>query len=773
MHAGEIEDEICKLAEAPFDAAAFPYQFLQAFGVSDAAVAKLKAGRDNKSDVPGAVLQRARNNIHLKVCPPGEVAATLTALRDSDATKKLKAKYVLATDGEIIAAERLRDGAPLACPYKDLPNHFGILLELAGISTTPPIDESTFDIRATNKLNKLYVELRRHNPEWDTDARRQDLNHFFARLIFCFFAEDTGIFDGIRLFTGTLEKYTDRTGSNVHEILAELFRAMDIRKEDRANSDLRPYALKFEYVNGNLFTNTTGTFEAPHFNQAARIHLLAIGNLNWKLVNPDIFGSMIQAVADDEERGEIGMHYTSVPNILKVLNPLFLDDLRQKLTEAGDGATPTSKGQLTRLRDRLSKIRVFDPACGSGNFLVIAYKEMRKIEAEINARRGEAYAASFIPMTNFRGIELRGFAAEIARLALIIAKFQCDSLHIGDLYARTQILPLDKDNWITCDNALRVDWHEVMKDKIDSTQRASERLFDEHVPLTQRPIDFENAGGETYICGNPPYAGATVTAPKGASQAVKERLRKESERRKSDLQTVLSDSLDGWKSLDYVSGWFVKAVNYAEATEADAAFVSTNSICQGQQVPVLWPFIFRKGYVIAFAHTSFKWSNLAANKAGVTVAIIGLSKRHRGVRRLYSIADDGSTAEKSVENINAYLVAYPDVIVEKRSKPLSALSPIEAGGKPVEGGHLFLSMSERQDLLRVAPTAARYIKRTYGADEYTNGKIRYCLWVTDVEVADAQRIQPLAARFESVRQMRLESSKSDTNDGAKWPHRFQ
>lgn len=297
MNAAEIEDEISKLAEAAYDAATFPFQFLRAFDVSEVALAKLKAGRDNKSDVLGGVLQKARNNIHLATCAPGEVAATLATLRNSEATTKLKAKYVLATDGQTIAAERLRDGVPLACDYKDLPNHFGILLDLAGISTTPRIDENTFDIRATNKLNKLYVELLRHNPDWGTDARRQDLNHFFARLIFCYFAEDTGIFDGTRLFTSTVEQYTDRTGANVHEVLAELFRGMDVRKEERVESDLRPYALKFPYVNGNLFGGNTDT---PRFTQAARIYLLAVGSLDWKQVNASFRPGGMKAASPPE-----------------------------------------------------------------------------------------------------------------------------------------------------------------------------------------------------------------------------------------------------------------------------------------------------------------------------------------------------------------------------------------------------------------------------------------------------------------------------------------
>ncbi len=239
----------------------------------------------------------------------------------------------------------------------------------------------------------------------------------------------------------------------------------------------------------------------PRFSKIARSYLLHVGNLDWTKINPDIFGSMIQAVADDEKRGALGMHYTSVPNILKVLNPLFLDDLRAQLEAAGDNAR-----KLLNLRSRMARIRVFDPACGSGNFLVIAYKEMRGIEAEINGRRGEPDRRSEIPLTNFRGIELRHFSAEIARLALIIAEYQCDVTYRGSQLALAEFLPLKDDNWITCGNALRLDWLSLCPPTGTGIKLYANDLFS--TPLDQAEIDFENEGGETYICGNPPYKGS-------------------------------------------------------------------------------------------------------------------------------------------------------------------------------------------------------------------------------------------------------------------------
>jgi len=447
MNAVEIEEAISTLAEHPFDAVEFPFAFLQAFGNKETTLKRLRAGASNKSDL-GGVLQT--NNIHIAVSPPGEVTKTLAALRASPATAKAKARFILATDGADFEAEDLDTGETVACAYADFPNHFGFFLPLAGISTVKQIRESAFDIRATSRMNRLYVELLKDNPDWGTAPRRHDMNHFMARLIFCFFAERTDIFHGIGLFTQTIERMSAKDSSNTHEVIGELFRAMNTKREERASSAIPRWADAFPYVNGELFS---GSVDAPRFSKIARSYLLHIGSLDWTKINPDIFGSMIQAVAEDEERGALGMHYTSVPNILKVLNPLFLDDLRVRLEEAGNNPR-----MLFNLRKRMAKIRVFDPACGSGNFLVIAYKQMREIEAEINKRRGETDQRTEIPLTNFRGIELRDFPAEVARLALIIAEFQCDLLYRGQKEALAEFLPLDAQNWITCDNALRLDW---------------------------------------------------------------------------------------------------------------------------------------------------------------------------------------------------------------------------------------------------------------------------------------------------------------------------
>ena len=746
MNAVEIEEAVTLLAEQPFNPENFPYAFLEAFGNKETTIKRLRAGASNKSDL-GGVLQT--NNIHIATCNPGDVTRTLTALRESPATIKAKAKFVLATDGEDFEGEDLTNGGTVACVYKDFPDHFAFFLALAGISTVRQIAENSFDIRATSRLNRLYVELRKDNPDWETGERRHDMNHFMARLIFCFFAEDTGIFYGSGLFTDTIAQMSDRDSSNTHEVVSTLFRAMNTRIEERGGAKLPRWADGFPYVNGGLFS---GNLEVPRFSKIARSYLLHIGNLDWQKINPDIFGSMIQAVAedaDDDDRRQLGMHYTSVPNILKVLNPLFLDDLRAKLDEAGDNSR-----MLLNLRNRMARIRVFDPACGSGNFLVIAYKEMRAIEAEVNKRRDELEKRSVIPKTNFRGIEIRDFPAEVARLALVIAEYQCDVLYRGHKLALAEFLPLDRQNWITRGNALELDWLSVCPSTGTAVTFRADNLFG--IPEEQAEIDFENEGGETYICGNPPY--------KGSQSQVEEQ--------KSDLKSIFAARTKNWKSLDYVSGWFIKAADYGKQTTATAAFVATNSICQGRQVDTLWSLIFSYGYEIAFAHTSFKWANLASRKAAVTVVIVGISNHVDQPRRLFSEVGDGNAIVKVVNNINAYLVPAQNVIVSQLSTPLSGLEEMSFGSMPNDGGHLLLDMEQATTAMRDYGVEQHFIRFALGTQEFINGLQRRCIWVRPADYPSASGNAWLHSRFDAVAAQRRASGRETTNKLSDVPFRF-
>jgi hypothetical protein len=739
MNAVEIEDALSTLAAQPFDREEFPFAFLEAFGNKATTIKRLREGNTNKSDVPGGVLQR--KNIHIAVCEVGLVTETLKALRESPETAKAKPKFILATDGETLEGEDLTSGETLASDYPDFADHFGFFLPLAGISTVKEIKENPIDVRATGRLNKLYVELLKENKDWAGAERRHDMNHFMARLIFCFFAEDTGIFNGSGIFTQTIDQMSERDGSNVHEVMGTLFRAMDVKPADRKAAGLPGWAGWCPYVNGNLFSGAT---DVPRFTKLARSYLIHAGELDWKAINPDIFGSMIQAVADDEERGALGMHYTSVPNILKVLNPLFLDDLRAQLEVVDD-----NKVKLLNLRKRMARIRVFDPACGSGNFLVIAYKRMREIEAEINRRRGEPELKSEIPLTNFRGIELRDFAAEIARLALVIAEYQCDVLYRGQQEALKVFLPLSSENWITCGNALRLDWLSICPPTGTGAKLNADDLFER--PLDQAEIDFENEGGETYICGNPPYKGRNK---KAAAE-------------KAETKDVFAKYPGSFASVDYVANWIIKAAEYSTTTQAAIGLVATNSVCQGEQVALLWPLVFRLGLCVSYAHTSFKWSNLASDKAGVTVVILGLARSPCRTPTLYT-GDEAQT----VDVIGPYLVPNTTTIVTKREAPLSSVAMMYLGNMAKDGGNLIMSLDESRELMDRHDVDPSYIRKFFGSEELIHAKPRACLWIDEDRAKEATKNPTVAKIVAKVKQFRADSDAASTKAHAATPYRF-
>jgi hypothetical protein len=750
VNAVEIEAAISDLACQPFDAAEFPFAFLAAFGNKETTLKRLRSGNNNASDVPHGVL--LRNNIHMAVCgarSADSVGDTLKALRESPASTKAKAKFILATDGQTLEAEALVNGETISCDYADFPNHFGFFLPLAGISTIKEIKDNPIDIRATGRLNKLYIELLKENPDWATAARRHDMNHFMARLIFCFFAEDTDIFNGEGLFTRTVEQMSERDGANAHEVISHIFRAMNSKVADResATPRLPNWANGFPYVNGGLFS---GSAEAPRFTRMARTYFMHAGNLKWREINPDIFGSMIQAVADDEERGALGMHYTSVPNILKVLNPLFIDDLRAQLDAAGD-----NKAKLLNLRKRMAHIRVFDPACGSGNFLVIAYKQMREIEANINQRRGEPHLKSEIPINNFRGIELRDFPAEIARLALIIAEFQCDVKYRGQKDALLEFLPLNAMNWIVSGNALRLDWLSICPPTGTGVKLVADDLFG--TPLNQSEIDFVNEGGETFICGNPPYSG----------------YNKQSKEQKDDLQAAFKGLTKNWGNLDYVAAWFLKAALFLKETNGAAALVATNSICQGGQVPVLWPLLNQLGVNIHFAYTSFKWANLASNNAGITVVVVGLSMEASKTCKLFEEEKD-VTSLRLVSGINGYLIPAPSIYVYKQLEPGAELSRMSFGNHPYYANDLIMKLPDARDLIESDSRTKALLRPIYGAAEVIQGVPRMCLWIGNEQLDLANDIPLVKRRLDSVRKTRTEK-KNDSSAQilASSPHRFR
>ncbi|WP_414463398.1 class I SAM-dependent DNA methyltransferase [Hyphomicrobium sp. DY-1] len=743
MNAVEIEVAVSELAAQPYARADFPYQFLTAFGFKETTVSKLRATAANTSDIENGVL--LRTNIHLATADAGKANDVLAALKTSPKTLKGKVKFILATDGEMIEAEELATGEPLSCRYTDLPDHFGFFLPLAGISTVAEIKDNPIDIRATARLNKLYLELLKDNKDWATDKKRPALNQFMARLIFCFFAEDTGIFNHAGMFTECLRQMSEASSSNTHEVIEELFRAMNTAPEARKAANLKRWAEPFPYVNGGLFADDIG---CPKFSKIARSYLLRAGDLHWEQINPDIFGSMIQAVADDDERGSLGMHYTSVPNILKVLDPLFLDDLRQQLEEAEDNPR-----KLLNLRKRIANIRVFDPACGSGNFLVIAYQKMREIEADIIKRRKDEDKKSWIKLTNFYGIEIKTFAAEIARLALLVAEFQENVKHIGQREACLDVLPLHQTGKIINDNALGVDWKEVCP-PLSNCKVVEEDLAG---PTGRMSFDGEPQG-QTFICGNPPYMGRKF----------------QSDEQKDELKSAFAGRSKDTLSLDYVTGWFAKAADYIVGSNAESAFVTTNSICQGIQVSALWPALFGIGVRISFAYVSFKWSNLASNKAGVTVCIVGLTSNFQKRRKIFEAGENDEITVRDVSNVNPYLIAGPDIYVAPRSNVPDDRTAMQFGNHPYYANALMLTQGEAREFLRQNPEAEGFVRPLYGSKEFIGGLARACIWITSANLDAAMSIPEIRKRVEQVRHDRGEVKKdAQAQKLVATPYRFR
>lgn len=740
----EILEAVTDLISQPFDPIEFPYSFLRAFDNSETTLRRLRSGATNQSDA-GGVLQR--NNIHIAVDDASSLSSKLNELRESSMTARQKAKFVLVTDGITVQAENLQTGDFLTCNYRDLDDKCTFFFQLAGISTVKEIRESSFDIRATGNLNKLYIELIKINPDWTAADRKNDLNKFLSRLIFCFFAENTGIFEKDAQFTDTVHQISSQDASDTHQVIQSIFEAMNVDYSQRDLTELPNWAKAFPYVNGGLFS---GDCDVPIFNKIARTYLLHIGSLSWTKINPDIFGSMIQAVADESERSELGMHYTSVPNILKVIEPLFLSELKEELIAAG-----TNQSKLLNLRNRIAKIRIFDPACGSGNFLVIAYKELRQLEASINELLNEKGKKSAIPITNFRGIEYRGFSAEIARLALIIAEFQSNAEYRGQQDAVLDFLPLDDKNWITCGNALTLDWLSICPPTGQEIKYYSTDLFD--TAEGQAEIDFENEDGETFICGNPPYVGSRV----------------QTNQQKSDIRKLFNPHTNQYRVLDYVCCWFLKAAEYGKYTNAKTAFVTTNSICQGQHVPTLWPVILSTGSKIFFAYTSFKWSNLAKHNAGVTVSIIGLSDENNSKKFIFSTNKQGDIEKKECDNINPYLIPYKNVIIQKSSKPLFGQAHMAYGNYPGDSNFLSYTYTEKTALIDRRPDLAYLLRPVFGAQEFLKGKVRYCCWIDDDNLQQAMSDDEIKQRIEKVREHRLSSQDTSLNALADRPHQYR
>ncbi|WP_353951947.1 DNA methyltransferase [Knoellia sp. S7-12] len=712
-----VEERVAPLGGRESYDCEFIFDLLLAYGKPQGNVTRLRNG--SLSVAGDKATEVAQKNVVYFKETTGDPLAVIDELKTSPTVVRYRTRFVIVTDYDELLAVDTKTGENLMIPIRDIDQYFTFFLPWAGMEKAQYVSEAHADVKAAERMGKLFDELLAANPGLlELSNGRHTLNIFFTRLLFCFFAEDTGIFTEGQ-FTNAVGSHTQADGSDVDDFLAALFIALDT--EDPA--DKPTHLASFPYVNGRLFAMESGQ-TVPAFTKAARDLLISLGTLNWSEINPDIFGSMFQAVVNPDERSDLGQHYTSVPNILKTIEPLFLDGLREHLDVGFD-----SVRKLEALLDRISAIKVFDPACGSGNFLVIAYKELRKLEhailerlAELDPKHQVLFAESRISIENFYGIEIADFATEIAILSLWIAKHQMNTEFKEKFGVSIPLIPLKETGQIQQGNATRVDWNTVCR----------------------------NDGGEIYLIGNPPYKGAKAQTPE----------------MKADFPFVFGNRPFG-KNLDYIAMWFVKGADYINNTRAELAFVTTNSVSQGEHVGLMFPMIFAKGIEIGYAYTSFKWENNAKRNAGVTVAVINLRVERPGAKYIYT---DGLQIE--AKNINGYLAeASSSVYIAKSTKPRNGLPAMASGSMPLDGGHLILS-SEEAHRLRSQPAAAPFVKEFLGSDEFISGRDRYALWIPDRDKEAAFANPEIAARADRVADFRARSKRAATADLATVPWRF-
>lgn len=699
----------------------FIYGFLTAFEFPKATLSQIRqGGARNVAKEPGHV--GLKNKLYYQpVVDSDDIESAFDQRITDAAVAKNKIRFVLMTNFVRFLAWDTLTQERLDIEFEELPRNYGFFLPLVGLEKAILNSENPADVKAAEKMGKLFDLIKERNDL----SKAEDihaLNVFLTRLLFCFFAEDTGIFEKGQ-FTSAVKSYTSEDGSDLDQFLTYLFTVMNSKLDSPSRQSLPIHLTAFPYVNGGLFASDE---TVPELGLKGRRILLECSAMDWSAINPDIFGSMFQAVIDVEQRSRLGQHYTSYSNIMKVIQPLFLEPLRSELEKQR-----TNTHGLKRLLLRLGEMKVFDPACGSGNFLIVAYKELRLLEMDVIRALlqcdPQSIFMSGIHLDQFYGIEIDDFACEIARLSLWLAEHQLNKQWEEHIGSAPPALPLRSSGKIWSGNSLQKDWQEVCP---------------------------KGADDEVYVIGNPPFLGTLGR----------------SDEQRADMQSVFS----GFKSLgylDFVGCWFWKGSQYIQNSRAELALVATNSLCQGEQVATLWPSIFGLGLSIHIAYPTFAWANNARDKAAVHVVIVGLSGQSK-IRQLYQQID-GQWHSKQVRNISPYLVEGSNIAVLAKTKPLvNGVPPLLFGNKPTDGGHFLMNRTERDALLRQEPQAARWIKKMVGADEFLNGKERWCLWLLDATEKDIHLMPEVQKRIEKIRVLRIKAGHPAAIKMANKPHIF-
>lgn len=739
----DIELRLAALKTREVKPADVGYEILMAFGKSEKDVSRYREGKGVMKTFNGLLIKGL-----FCFCDTETIRLTerLEQLKSDEQVNKAAPKIIAVSDGKTVLAYDTRENDTYEQQLKKMHSDFSFFYPLMNVERIHNTEENPADVKAAEKLAKLHDEIRAYN-EYNSDDDLHDLNIFITRLLFCFFAEDTGIF-AENLFTNFIRRFTKDDGSDLSYMIGQAFRVMNVPYKERSEDTTREIS-DFPYVNGGLFATD---IPIPQMGYKARKIILESGDLNWKDINPDIFGSMIQAVVNPDVRAKEGMHYTSVPNIMKVITPLFMDDLRGEYNRLADAynqkkslyemsantryqffneCKPIIKG-CNKLLTRMSKMKFFDPACGSGNFLIITYKQLRLLEMEILKLRMKCQPeqmldfidASCIRIDQFYGIELLDFPHEVAMLSLWLAEHQMNNKFHADFGVNVAALPLHNINQIKCGNACRVDWEEVC-------------------PHTKEE--------EVFVFGNPPYLGSKL----------------QTNEQKDDIAHVFG-KIKNSKILDYITIWFYLGAKYIKETKAEFAYVSTNSICQGEQVAVLWSLILSMNEEISFAHTSFKWANNAKYNAGVTVIVVGVSNKNKSTKHLYT-----TDKQISTPTINPYLSIGTSTIVHKEIHTPKGYPKLCFGCMPYDGGNLLMDSAEYEDFIAKYPSDSHYLRLMYGSEEFINGKPRHCLWIDDNEAEDALRNEEIARRVERTRNLRLDSTDTSCLKLAERPYQFR
>lgn len=715
----EAQDALERLNEKQPDGNELVYDLLRIFcGYGDGNIRRIRDGVGNKAKdgrtvlVPNIIAYRPKGAV--------DFHDEIKAMQADPKIVKHSPRLYVVSDGKIIVAYDPKEQDIYENEVSLMWKDFDFFYPLAGIEKIRNLEEAEADVKSAELMAKIFDEIRRHN-DIKNKEEMHNLNIFMSRLLFCYFAEDTNLFPEQNLFTNAIKQHTAEDGHDLAEFIDRAFFAMSTNDPAIRNTLPKQFTA-FPYVNGGLFKKRV---PIPTLSRRVRVLMIKCGDFDWKDINPDIFGSMIQAVVTPEMRAGLGMHYTSVPNIMKLIRPLFLDELRNEFNVAKD--TKDTK-RLRKLLARLSRIKFFDPACGSGNFLIVSYKRIRELEIEIweaLLQLGDSeLPMSSITLQQFYGIEIDDFACDTATLSLWLAEHQMNNKFYSSLGVHIDALPLRPSGHIVCGNACRLDWNTVCPHTSDE---------------------------EVYVMGNPPYLGSSM-------QDIKQKL---------DMSFVCGN-FTNYKNLDYIAAWFYKGSLYIKNVKSRCAFVSTNSICQGDSVALLWPEIFSKGIEIGFAYQSFKWGNNAKSNAMVSVVIIGLQNKSNKSKRLY-IKENYIL----VDHINGYLLPAPEIIVKRMERSISGLPKMVFGNKATDGGFLILTPAERDTIIKDYPNAIHFIKKYQGADSFINGEIRYCLWITKQGLSDALKIKPIKERINSVREFRLKSKALSTQKYADMPYLFK